>query len=264
MDEISKKVAKRMKTHKKSLEKLMRLEEKDSQVQLVRSVAWKIFGFAEIEIVEMEDSLIGVESSEELQYAIEICPLKTPIPDQLSSKACMSAYEKKLRYYVQTNGVDWKMFEAIIEEVGQYKIRGSVTLKDLNLDSNDFLSSLIQFCSELNQRAVDTDKNNRKRWYGYWSEDKQVAAYLFLVEFLLYADLSERVHIPLLGLTLWGDKPFDARNRAWASIDKYISENLEPVSNGTFVTTAYKGETTPLQKMVSFEREVSSDNLPLD
>jgi hypothetical protein len=59
----------------------------------------------------------------------------------------------------------------------------------------------------------------------------------------------------LLGVTFWSDKPFEARNKAWAGIDEYISKNLRTLSYGTFETIAYKGEASPFREGVSFERE---------
>lgn len=228
-------------------------EDNAELVRRVRLFLWKVLGFAEVSIVTLEQDLIGVRCGEELQYVVEVGALDAESSPELDSSTSIRAYSRKLRDVVKSDGSTWRLYTADRSRAGKYLLEESVTLSTASLDSETDISHLARFSAEKNSREVATDINNRKRWYGFWEIPKKLAAKLFLVEFALYEDFSERVHIPLLDITIWGDEPFEARKVAWDLLGQHMAENSDKATSGTFEMTANCEEKESFRADVSFE-----------
>lgn len=249
-------LTKRLKTHGAAIKKLLKkgIVEREAQIKLVRTTVWKIFGFAEACIIELPGKLIGVELYDVIQYAIEVISSDSDIPQMLDQPQRKAARTLKLRYYALTDGIRWSLYEVDIETGEKYRQIAELSVEAIDTVSDDLAEKVLNFSSERHQKEVTTDPSNRKRWYGYWNKNKTQAECLFLVEYVLYTDSSESVHIPLLDLTLWGNKPFEARSKAWEKIEAYASEHFKGKIGGSFETMAYKREKTSLKKKIKMTR----------
>ncbi len=115
-------------------------------------------------------------------------------------------------------------------------------------------------CPDCESKLVSniTEKLERKKWYGYLSEDKTIIEHLVLVVIDQFEDGSTEVEIPLLNLHLSQSDRLSGLQAASEKINDYLTKRylldgiykLPYGNDRQFLTVAFQDETNPIKQQV--------------
>ena len=222
---------------------------------LFEEIICKVFGFnKQSDLIDLQINgklcfYFGIQIQGEIKYILEFNSPKINVRNENLYRIVEYCKRHLVEWIVRTNGIKWEIHRANYERPSSYDMICSFNFIDMNLENNEDLSHLYLLCKEAHDKTIITDENNKYRWYGFLSEDNRTIDYMFLLNICLYADGSEKVHIPYLNVTYWCDDRFIARRNAEKAIDKHLKDVCGKTYDGEhkFETIAYQKETMPMK-----------------
>lgn len=162
-----------------------------------------------------------VRSAEDGEFAV-MGGVDRMAADTLREDSCLAG----LRYLVFAEIDRWDIWHKEITDRAPYKFLRSVTLTRTS-GIPDLVSGMSCLSVEHLNRAQCFGEGNRYRWYNYHDPLTDTVDLRFLVKFWLYEDRSEKLFIPVLNTTIWGDSIFEGRQYAEVLLDKFIYDTLQ-------------------------------------
>lgn len=98
----------------------------------------------------------------------------------------------------------------------------------------------------------NTEKHERKKWYGYLSPDKRIVEHLVLVIIDQFEDYSTEVEIPLLKIHLSQSDRLSALRAAGEAIYDYLIQEygISYENDHQFMSVAFQDETDSVKHQV--------------